>query len=339
VRRPLIAVVVALVAASSTACGAIDSAAPQKPAAQNMRATISGYGMSIELPSGWTGRIFKRDALSAAVLRAANFPLYLGTSMALASVASDIPDGGIFIEVSDLELPMPREPWEGWSRETAPIEVRRSDFGRYEGTVAPGFALRNVVVNGRSLMIGVGFATPAPDDALLARANQLLGSLRVAADGTAWGGEDAHDAPAVWFAHRDGWFTAETSLAGPDNSPIPVAWEGNTPFLDDPAAHEFPDATVRRLPADGIAIAAVGPRPYTAEADFPTLRLPLELSDGHFVAHDYEGQPAPDVSADFIAGWLGGQALNVIVWFGTSDPTPVMRGQASDALARLSISP
>jgi hypothetical protein len=199
-----------------------------------MRATISGYGMSIELPSGWTGRIFKRDALSAAVLRAANFPLYLGTSMALASVASDIRDGGIFIEVSDLELPMPREPWEGWSRETAPIEVRRSDFGRYEGTVAPGFALRNVVVNGRSLMIGVGFATPAPDDALLARANQLLGSLRVAADGTAWGGEDAHDAPAVWFAHRDGWFTAETSLAGPDNSPIPVAWEGNTPFLDAP---------------------------------------------------------------------------------------------------------
>ena len=336
--RPLVPMLLALVAASATACGAVESASLRTRAGQGGGATISGYGMSIELPTGWTGRIFKRDARSAAVLRAASFPLYLGTSMTLASVAAVIPDGGIFIDVNDLELPMPSEPSEGWSQETPPIEVRRSDLGRYEGTVTPGVALRNVVVDRRALMIEVGFATPEPDDALLARANRVLGSLRVAADSSAWGGDDADDTtPAVWFGRHGGWFTAETSLPG--GPPIPVAWDANTPFVDDPATHEFPDATVRRLPPDGIAIAAVGPRPYTGEADFPTLRLPLRLSDGHFVADDYEGQPAPDVSSYFIDGWLDGQIVNVVVRFGRTDPTPEMLAQADDALARFSISP
>jgi hypothetical protein len=110
------------------------------------------------------------------------------------------------------------------------------------------------------------------------------------------------------------------------------------PFVDDPADRAFPDATVRKLPPDGIVIEATGPRPYAGDADFPRLSLPLKLSDGHFVARDYEGQPAPNVSADFIDGWIDGDVLNVSVWLGRNEPTPGMIGQANNALAGLAIS-
>jgi len=118
---------------------------------QAERKTISGYGMSIDLPSGWAGRIFKRDVESAPVLRAANFPTYLGIwSLSRSNVSAEMPNGGIFIELADLELPVPNSSREGWVRATLPVEILRSDLGTFEGVATPAFALRNLVINGRS---------------------------------------------------------------------------------------------------------------------------------------------------------------------------------------------
>jgi hypothetical protein len=123
----------------------------------------------------------------------------------------------------------------------------------------------------------------------------------------------------------------------PGDQPIPVAWAGNVPFLDDPGQTAFPDATVRKLPPDGIVIETVGPRPYTGTDDFPSLALPLRLSDGFFVSDEYEGQPAPNVSLYVIDSRIDGGVLNVLVWFGRNKPTAGMTAEANDALSTLSI--
>src|SRR5712691_4471266 len=147
--RPVTAVLLAIAAASSAACGAaVQPTAERKAAARAEGTTIGGYGMSIELPSGWAGRIFKRDERSAAVLRAANFPAYFGTPFMLGSATTEIPSDGILIEAEDLELRVPDPSREGWVRVTEPVEIRRSDFGRFKGIATPAYALRPVVVNG-----------------------------------------------------------------------------------------------------------------------------------------------------------------------------------------------
>jgi hypothetical protein len=153
-----------------------------------------------------------------------------------------------------------------------------------------------------------------------------------------------HSTAVASFEAANGWFTAETSLGVPkapvpeETGPIPVAWAANVPFLDDPAKTWSPDATVRELPPDGIVIVAVGPRPCTVCAAFPSLTLPLKLSDGFFLSDDYEGQRAPNVSFEEIDTWIGADVLNVSVWQGRNEPTAGMASEANGELATLSIS-
>jgi hypothetical protein len=238
--RLLVVWLLATVAATSASCGAATHLPRGDRVAAAGATTISGYGLSIDLPDGWSGRIWRRDA--------------------------------------------------------------------------------------------------TPTDALLAKANRVLGSLRVNPDRSAWGGDTLRSAaPVVFFDGPAGWFTAETSLAAPGEAPIPIAWTGNRPFVDDPAESEFPDRTVRQLSPDAIVLTIVGPRPYSGEADFPHLPLPLTLSEGYFHGEGWEGQPAPNVSAYFLDAWIGDGVVNVTAWFGRNDPTPQMLRDANAALATLSV--
>jgi hypothetical protein len=149
--------------------------------------------------------------------------------------------------------------------------------------------------------------------------------------------EAVETAPVVSFKAPQGWFTAETSLRGPGATPVPIAWGANAPFLDDPAEADFPDATVRDLPPDGIVLEVVGPRPYSGEADFPHLSLPLELSDGYCVSDGYEGQPAPSVSACFIDAWINDGLVNITAWLGSNRATSQMIAAANLTLGTLAI--
>jgi hypothetical protein len=327
-------VLLVTVAATAAACGA-STGLQSRRAAEARGNTISGYGISIDLPSGWSGRIFKRDTRTAVALRAANSPVYLGASVFPGAAGAEMPADGVLIELSDPEIPLPNS---SFPTTTLPIDIRRSDFGRFKGVTTPGYALRHVALNGRSVMVGVGFGSADPSDALLAEANRVLTSLHVEPDRSAWGGEDAYgQVPRVSFAAPGDWFTAETSLLVPGDRPIPVAWAGNVPFVDDPGVSEFPDSTVRKLPPNGVVIETVGPRPYSGSADFPRLSLPLKLSDGYFHGDGYEGQPAPNVSVYFIDARIGDEVLNASIWFGRNEPTPAMLAEANSALATLSI--
>ena len=65
--------------------------------------------------------------------------------------------------------------------------------------------------------------------------------------------------------------------------------------------------------------------------------LSLSLDEGHFVADDYEGQPAPHVSNYIIDTWVDGKLLNVMVSMGTNQPTSQMATAANEELARLCV--
>jgi hypothetical protein len=134
------------------------------------------------------------------------------------------------------------------------------------------------------------------------------------------------------FTPPDAWYTVTKEPYG-----WPVAWAANVRF--DPADDNEldPVATIRSLPPDGIVIVASGPRPYTGEYHFPRLDFPLVLADGYFSPDQYEGQPATDVSLVLLDTWVGGELLNVYVWFGRNQPTARMRADANRTLATLSV--
>jgi hypothetical protein len=89
----------------------------------------------------------------------------------------------IYINITDLGPPDPRWP-NVWVDATPPISVGRSDFGIFE-SVGPcavcdrSLARRWVIVNGHALIVLVSFGTRHPEDAVLARANEVLASLAV----------------------------------------------------------------------------------------------------------------------------------------------------------------
>jgi hypothetical protein len=142
-------------------------------------------------------------------------------------------------------------------------------------------------------------------------------------------------AEGTQFSVPDGWYSrSETVRVGTTN--LPVAWASNVAFEpeDDPS-DTAPVATLRRLPSDGIVLVAVGP--HSAEAEFPPLDSPLKTSDGTFLASQYEGQPAPNVSFGYIDRRVDDGVLNVFYYFGANDPGREMRAQADRVLATLTV--
>lgn len=166
----------------------------------------------------------------------------------------------------------------------------------------------------------------------------LLGSTVFAAtqSGSSQASEARDGSPILSFAPAEGWNTVETNV-GPEPGSLPVAWAANVLFRAEDSFVGFPDNTIRSLAPDAIVITAVGPRRYTGDVAFPQLKLPLNLADGRFLAREYEGQPAPNVSMFLIEGKVGDQLLNVTVWMGTSEPSERMIEAANAELSRLSI--
>jgi hypothetical protein len=145
---------------------------------------LTGYGITVDLPSGWEGRIYKRPE-GDPTLHAGNFPLPVEDgdfgSRALAAMGG----GGAFLVVTEYErglagqglfgpdapVPLPvtseLDPW-------ALLRVRRGQFG----------IQRFMTVGGRPfcvyLVVG---AVPSPST-LLARVNAVLRSLSIVPQGS-----------------------------------------------------------------------------------------------------------------------------------------------------------
>jgi hypothetical protein len=137
--------------------------------------TLSGLGISVELPSGWEGRILLGPTHNLPVLQAASFPLVPGDTEDGEVAQETIGSRGIYINLSD----------EGPSSESAsqlPVELSRSDFG----TPHPGpgylghagrYAYRDLVAAGHRHRLVVVAGHDELDQSGIALINKLLDSV------------------------------------------------------------------------------------------------------------------------------------------------------------------
>lgn len=141
----------------------------------------------------------------------------------------------------------------------------------------------------------------------------------------------AERADRVQFSKDSRWRTVETTR----QDGTPVAWIANIDFATEDEGRVFPDTTIKDLPPRGIVMVAVGPRPYTGDADFNRIDLPVTLSEGRVLSEAYEGKPAPHVSYFFADTWVGAHILNVWGYIGENPPTAGAEKEANEMLAAL----
>jgi hypothetical protein len=160
--------------AVAAGCGAVD----RLSSGRSSGTTISGYGLTIELPPGWHGRIYRRSPKYAIMLDAATVPLPPASDDLFDQTALRMGTDDLYLHLDDIgqapELPM-REPV--WKIAEPPLQMERSDLGNFPVKFA-AFAIRPVVVRERLIQLDAGFGS-APTDRMLARLNAVLGTLNV----------------------------------------------------------------------------------------------------------------------------------------------------------------
>jgi hypothetical protein len=141
---------------------------------------LKGVGISVSVPTSWDGRTYE-NSTGLRVLQAASVPLSpeeddgdVGNQ-----TLRQLGDQDIFISV----WYWPDWPPPGGNGDTVPLSlparITRSDFGSFEGQVAPSMAQRVGLVEGKLVQIRVGFGSRTPSDRLVARANAVLRTLAI----------------------------------------------------------------------------------------------------------------------------------------------------------------
>ena len=178
-RRALIATMVALAAAGLIAFIAV--AAGSGNSAHPSNSTVSGYGLSIQLPAGWYGRISRPSPMDAITLEAATVPLAPAGDGSFEQTEQAMGAGDAYIRLSDIGAPPPylgRE--HTWQKASLPISVDATSAQRYlEGHSLPANIIHPFLINNRAITVYVGFGS-APTPAAIQEVNQLLASLAVA---------------------------------------------------------------------------------------------------------------------------------------------------------------
>ena len=135
------------------------------------------------------------------------------------------------------------------------------------------------------------------------------------------------------FGASPGWNIA--TGAGPGCA-AGAATAATAPIAERP--DEFPQETVKRLPADGIVIWAcanhAGPNGATS---FRPATLPLQVSDAD-VQTGWEGQPNPDAPQYLLWRRANGYDLDVRVFFGRQHPSRERLAEAQAELDRFDAS-
>ena len=137
---------------------------------------LSRYGLSIELPPGWHGRVYENDT-GLRVLLSANGGLAPDDDEGR-KTRQRLGEAGIVLAIA--YWPDWPPPGEGGALKAAtlPLSVGRSDFGGFEG-LTDATAVRSVTIDGHLLQVMVHLGTTAPSDEALAEANAVLASLRI----------------------------------------------------------------------------------------------------------------------------------------------------------------
>jgi hypothetical protein len=147
--------------------------------------SVEAYGLGIQLPEGWDGRIRGPEGTSFGPhLHAANFELPSQDddvgSHARAGMSADQVTI-VFIDVTTALARDVRGPQEPYEPAELPVQIRAADFTDRGEAIYPGhaFAGRQFSVAGRSLELRVEFGIDPAPEGLLAEANGVLASLTV----------------------------------------------------------------------------------------------------------------------------------------------------------------
>jgi hypothetical protein len=141
-----------------------------------------------------------------------------------------------------------------------------------------------------------------PTEELLEHANEALATLEVVPRRIEIGGLSV-EVP-------DGWTGFSYDL-DPGENRAPTLVVANVTWPEDGArnlAHVADTEQFGRLPPDGIVMQATAGRHAIGDPNQDP-GAPLRLSNGHFIADQYEGQPAPHLSTQIISrrfgdGWV-----------------------------------
>jgi hypothetical protein len=143
--------------------------------------------------------------------------------------------------------------------------------------------------------------------------------------------DDPAPASEFGFAATPGWHTRSTSLLS-EAPQVPSVTASTIP-IEDPAG-SLPTETLKRLPADGIAILVAAYTPWAGMHEFAQRELPPQLGDAD-VRSGWENQPNPDVPEYLIQSTTNGFYLEVRVYFGTQRPSDEQASRAQAELAEL----
>lgn len=173
-KRTLIGLLCVLALATGAGCASDSNRSVVRSAS-----SISGFGVGLELPPGWFGRVVKPDERDAIVVNASNFEqrheAYLGPK-----TANAMDEDSIHIELAGFD-PLPDLAGRGsWKAAELPISVDQSHLGGpFSGMPAPAVAARWLVIDGRAVHVFVGFGTSDPSDAMFDEANRVLATLSI----------------------------------------------------------------------------------------------------------------------------------------------------------------
>jgi hypothetical protein len=305
-------------------CGSAEATRAEGAAAKRTE-TIRSEALSLEVPPGWYGDAELPDVPQAPLLRAATFPLTEELKDVGQQAQRTMADGEILITVGDYGRPLP-----SWDEvpTSLPVAVDQSHVVSFEGFPEP-VVERTVTLGGHRLQLWVVFGSSDPSEEQYAEANRVLATLAVRPRTLGLGG--------LTVELLGGWHGFAKDI-GPPHLQVPALYVANVPWPDRGQNLAVSDTleAFERLPPNGIVVAASA-SPSGGEEFRRVLRRPVRLSDGHFLADMYEGQPAPHVSSQIISVRLGERALSIQIYFGRNDPSDEMRAEANRVLATLQV--
>lgn len=304
---------------------------------------IAAYGIQVDLPESWDGRLSYTTSDFGPFLRAGSFPLPesdIGFHMA-ASQAMGSDDVVIVLQEFVGICPCV-----GLEPVDLPLAIAPDDFFSWPGLRQDhAYAERLVVVDDRHFSLWAEFGTtPAPDPAL-AQVNEILSTLLIDTDApepvpSEIPGE-AYPAPA--FQSASGWNVASTGTVTDLTFETPLAWASSVPFPADDLAiavregtlTSVPDHTLQALPSDAILIVASWWLPESPDPQFEVRQFPLRLSDAEVLV-DVEGIPQ-NIATYRIRSRINDRYVEVEVYFGTVNPDAEVLALAQEELERLQL--
>lgn len=290
--------------------------------------TVSGYGITAAVPSGWHARVL-RGAVQASTAQLASSNRSLGRAMSRRLHRGDL--GVLLFEAAPVwNVPFDRSFYRsGPPRSFSAHDFRPSSVGG-SNPGAHSFATRNFMVEGRYFDLFVESGSARAASVRLAQLDKLIGSLRIR-PGDFYPGE----APPARFRRAPGWFTTSSGTVPVGPSTYSVTLASTLRYRD--ALNQFPPhRTLDRLRAKGIVIRLS----LTADNRIPPTirqgdrgRPVLRVDDSR--CGSFEGAPATALTCRVEAWRPRRYHIHGWVIFGRTHPSPSQVGRARAELDQL----